>query len=409
MKKRIIPFVLMMCLAVSLGLTGCGSDNPYSGYDLSEYVKTANYKGLEMEKIEVSVSDEEVSTQVEANVEDTKTTEEVKEGTVAKNDTVNIDYEGKIDGETFSGGSAEDTDLTIGSGQFIDGFEDGLIGKPVGSTQTLNLKFPDDYNSSEVAGKDVVFTVTINHIVKETIPEYNDAWVADNSDVETTAEYEQQVRDELYKEKEDQAKSDAISDLWSQVVESSEVIKYPEDEVNKYVEEIETQYQAMADNNGMELKDLWEQYGIESEEEYNTENKETAQAYVKEQMVMYDIAEKEDLSYTDEEEDELRTQLEDAGYQDDESFAETFGQDMDTYIELALTFNKVGEFIFDNAKVAGEEAESTKETQSEQTTETTQATEATQAEPSPEEDMSQQDDAGADDATSNDQPGGADA
>lgn len=409
MKKRIIPFVLMMCLAVSLGLTGCGSDNPYSGYDLSEYVKTANYKGLEMEKIEVSVSDEEVSTQVEANVEDTKTTEEVKEGTVAKNDTVNIDYEGKIDGETFSGGSAEDTDLTIGSGQFIDGFEDGLIGKPVGSTQTLNLKFPDDYNSSEVAGKDVVFTVTINHIVKETIPEYNDAWVADNSDVETTAEYEQQVRDELYKEKEDQAKSDAISDLWSQVVESSEVIKYPEDEVNKYVEEIEAQYQAMADNNGMELKDLWEQYGIKSEKEYNTENKETAQAYVKEQMVMYDIAEKEDLSYTDEEEDELRTQLEDAGYQDDESFAETFGQDMDTYIELALTFNKVGEFIFDNAKVAGEEAESTKETQSEQTTETTQATEATQAEPSPEEDMSQQDDAGADDATSNDQPGGADA
>ena len=409
MKKRIIPFVLMMCLAVSLGLTGCGSDNPYSGYDLSEYVKTANYKGLEMEKIEVSVSDEEVSTQVEANVEDTKTTEEVKEGTVAKNATVNIDYEGKIDGETFSGGSAEDTDLTIGSGQFIDGFEDGLIGKPVGSTQTLNLKFPDDYNSSEVAGKDVVFTVTINHIVKETIPEYNDAWVADNSDVETTAEYEQQVRDELYKEKEDQAKSDAISDLWSQVVESSEVIKYPEDEVNKYVEEIETQYQAMADNNGMELKDLWEQYGIESEEEYNTENKETAQAYVKEQMVMYDIAEKEDLSYTNEEEDELRTQLEDAGYQDDETFVETFGQDMDTYIELALTFNKVGEFIYDNAKVAGEEAESTKETQSEQTTETTQATEATQAEPSPEEDMSQQDDAGADDATSNDQPGGADA
>lgn len=409
MKKRIIPFVLMMCLAVSLGLTGCGSDNPYSGYDLSEYVKTANYKGLEMEKIEVSVSDEEVSTQVEANVEDTKTTEEVKEGTVAKNDTVNIDYEGKIDGKTFTGGSAEDTDLTIGSGQFIDGFEDGLIGKPVGSTQTLNLKFPDDYNSSEVAGKDVVFTVTINHIVKETIPEYNDAWVADNSDVKTTAEYEQQVREELYKEKEEQAKSDAISDLWSQVVESSKVIKYPEDEVNKYVEEIEAQYQAMADNNGMELKDLWEQYGIKSEKEYNTENKETAQAYVKEQMVMYDIAEKEDLSYTNEEEDELRTQLEDAGYQDDESFAETFGQDMDTYIELALTFNKVGEFIFDNAKVAGEEAESTKETQSEQTTETTQATEATQAEPSPEEDMSQQDDAGADDATSNDQPGGADA
>ena len=405
MKKRIIPFVLAMCLTVSLGLTGCGNSNPYSGYDLSEYVKVGTYKGLEMEKSEVSVSDEEVRAQVEADVEDTKTTEEIKEGTVAKNDVVNIDYEGKIGGKTFTGGSAKDTDLTIGSGQFIDGFEDGLIGKPVGSTQTLNLKFPDDYNSSEVAGKDVVFTVTINHIVKETVPEYNDAWVADNSDVKTTAEYEQQVRDELYKEKEDQAKSDAISDLWSQVVESSKVIKYPEEEVNKYVEEIEAQYQAMADNNGMKLKDLWEQYGIESEEEYNTQNKETAQAYVKEQMVMYDIAEKENLDYTDEEEKQLRTQLEDAGYQDNESFEESFGQDMDTYIELALTFNKVGEFIYDNAKVAGEETESTEETQSQPAT----TTPSSESAPSPEDDMSQQDDEGADDATSNDQPGGADA
>ena len=85
----------------------------------------------------------------------------------------------------------------------------------------------------------------------------------------------------------------------------------------------------MAENNGMELKDLWEQYGIESEKEYNSENKQTAQAYVKEQMVMYDIAEKENLSYTDEEEKELRAQLEEAGYQDDESFEESFGQDMD--------------------------------------------------------------------------------
>ncbi len=409
MKKRIISLVVAVCLLASLGLTGCGSSSPYSGYDLSEYVKTGTYKGLEMDKIEVSVSDEEVDAQIQTNVEETKTTEKIKEGTVAKNDTVNIDYEGKIDGKTFNGGSAEGYDLTIGSGAFIDGFEDGLIGKAVGSTQTLNLKFPDDYSSSDVAGKDVVFTVKINYISKETIPVYNDQWVADNSDVKTTAEYEKQVREELYKEKEDTEKSNVISTLWTKVVDSSEVIKYPEDEVNKYVEKIEAQYQSMAENNGMELKDLWEQYGIESEKEYNSENKQTAQAYVKEQMVMYDIAEKENLSYTDEEEKELRSQLEEADYQDDESFEESFGQDMDTYIELALTFNKVGEFIFDNAKVAGEEAESTKETQSEQTTQATEATETTQAEPSPEEDMSQQDDAGADDATSNDQPGGADA
>lgn len=412
MKKRIVPFMLIVCLTLVFGLTGCGS-NPYSGYDLSEYIKTANYKGLEMEKIEESVSDEEVTAQVESNVENTKTTEKVKTGKVAKNNKVNIDYEGKIDGKTFDGGSATGTDLVIGSGQFIDGFEDGLIGKAVGSTQTLNLKFPDDYSNEDVAGKDVVFTVKINYISKDVIPTYNDAWVAENSDVKTTAEYEKQVKEQLLKEKEEQAKSNTISSLWTEVVDNSKVLKYPEDEVNAYIEEIEQQYQTMADNYGMKLKDLWEQYGIESEEEYNKSNKETAQAYVKEQMVMYDIAEKEDLSYTDEEEETLRKQLEQAGYSDDENFKENFGQDMDTYVELALTFQTVGNFIFDHAKVKGEE---TKETQATETTESTKATEATEAksqttenEPSPEEDMSQQNDEGADDATSNQQPGGADA
>lgn len=409
MKKRIVPLMLIACLTLVFGLTGCGS-NPYSSYDLSEYVKTANYKGLEMEKIEESVSDEEVDAQVETNVENTKTTEKVKTGKVAKNNKVNIDYEGKIDGKTFDGGSATGTDLTIGSGQFIDGFEDGLIGKAVGSTQTLNLKFPDDYSSEDLAGKDVVFTVKINYISKDVIPTYNDAWVAENSDVKTTAEYEKQVKQQLLEDKEAQAKSNTISSLWTEVVDNSEVIKYPEDEVNAYIEEIEQQYQTMADTYGMELKELWEQYGIESEEEYNKSNKEAAQAYVKEQMVMYDIAEKEDLSYTDEEEETLRKQLEQAGYSDDETFKENFGQDMDTYVELALTFQTVGNFIFDHAKVAGEE---TKATQATEATEATKATEAesqtTEKEPSPEEDMSQQDDEGADDATSNQEPGGADA
>ncbi|MDE8735326.1 FKBP-type peptidyl-prolyl cis-trans isomerase, partial [Eubacteriales bacterium DFI.9.88] len=104
------------------GLTGCGS-KPYSKYDLSETVKVGKYKGLEIEKINVSVSDEEVNAQVKANVEQTKTTEKKKEGTGAKGDKVNLDYEGKIDGKTFDGGSSKGYDLTIGSGEFIPGFE----------------------------------------------------------------------------------------------------------------------------------------------------------------------------------------------------------------------------------------------------------------------------------------------
>lgn len=399
MKKKVLAAALVVCLIAVTGLTGCGgSDKPYSKYDLSEYVKTGEYKGLEMEKISVSVSDEEVDTQVKANVENTKTTEQVKKGKVAKNDVVNIDFEGKIDGKAFDGGTAKGHNLTIGSNSFIDGFEDGLIGKDVGSTVDLNLQFPKKYEQNEdLAGKDVVFTVTINYIAKEKIPEYDDAWVQKNSDVKTKAEYEKQVKEQLYEEKEDYEKNNRVSQLWTELVENSEVIKYPEEEVNTYVEEIEKQYQSVAESSGMKLEELWNQYGIESEEDYNTQNKQAAESYVKEQMVMYDIAQKEDLSYSDDDEEKLREEIDKAGYTD-ETFKQNFGQDIESYIVAALTFEQVGTFIFDNAKIVDKVKD--KDTKDDSKDETTKATKET---------TEQKKDEGADEATSNDEPGGADA
>lgn len=413
MKKKVLAAVLILCLTASLGLTGCGSsDKPYGNYDLSEYVKVGQYKGLEMEKISVSVSDEEVDTQVKQNVENTKTTEQIKSGKVAKNDVVNIDYEGKIKGKAFDGGTAKGQNLTIGSNTFIDGFEDGLIGKKVGSTQDLKLKFPKDYKDStgkvnkELAGKDVVFTVTINYISKDKIPEYNDAWVAKNSGdkkVTTTAEYEKQVKKQLYEDKETSEKNTKMGQLWSDIVESSEVLKYPEEEVNTYVQEIESQYESMAKNSGMELEQLWSQYGIESEEDYNAQNKKSAESYVKEQMIMYDIADKEKLSYTDEDAEKLREQIDNAGYTE-ETFKQNFGQDIESYIVAALTFEQVGNFILDNAKIVDKVTDKNKDKDTDK--ETKSKDKDTKETTVPE--GSTKKGEGADDATSNDEPGGAD-
>lgn len=400
MKKRIPAAVLIVCMAAVMGLTGCGnSDKPYGSYDLSEYVKVGEYKGLEMEEIQVSVSEEEVDTQVKANVENTKTPQQIKKGAVIDGDTVNIDYEGKIDGKVFDGGTAKGQNLAIGSGSFIDGFEDGLVGKEVGSTQTLKLKFPEKYEQNQkLAGKDVVFTVTINYISRDRIPEYNDAWVAKNSDVKTTADYEQLVKDQLYAEKEESEKNNRIGKLWSQIVESSEVLKYPEEEVNTYIKEIENQYETMAKNNGMELKELWAQYSIESEEDYNEQNKQTAQSYVKEQMIMYDIADREKLSYEDEEADKLREEIDKAGYTE-ETFSQNFGQDIESYIVSALTFQQVGGFIFDNAKVAEQKTDDQKK----------ESKDGAAKESTSESKNGKEENQGADEATSNDEPGGADA
>ena len=111
-------------------------------YKALDYVKLGDYKGLEVTLASIDVTDEEVEQQVETNLNNNDKSEEIKEGTVENGDVANIDYEGKLNGKAFDGGTAEGYDLTIGSGSFIDGFEDGLIGKKIGDTVDLNLTFP---------------------------------------------------------------------------------------------------------------------------------------------------------------------------------------------------------------------------------------------------------------------------
>lgn len=351
MKKKLFALTMVLCLFVTMGLTGCGSkENPYEGLNFEEYVKLAEYKGLERKEIKVSVSDEEVQTQIKANLKETAETVEKTEGKIKSGDTANIDYEGKKDGVAFEGGTAEGYDLVIGSGTFIPGFEDALIGKKIGETYDIDLTFPEDYSSEDLAGQDVVFTVKINSVKTEKVPEYTIEWIKANSEVDTKKDYEALVKDQLIEKKEETEKNNIMAELWNQVVAGSKISQYPQDIVDGYKAEIEEQYNTMADTYGMEVEAIWEQEGIKSQEEFDAKLESAAQAYVKEQMVMYNIAELEELSYTDEEADEIRTSIESAGF-DDETFKQQYGQDIEPYIDSALTFSKVSEFIYENAVV----------------------------------------------------------
>ena len=350
MKRKLTAVVMIVCMIAAMGLTGCGASNPYADLNFEEYVKLAEYKGLEKDAVKVSVSDEEVQTQVKANLEATAETVEKTEGKVKDGDTANIDYEGKKDGVAFEGGTAEGDELTIGSGRFIEGFEEGLIGKEIGGTYDLNLTFPEDYGSEDLAGADVVFTVKINSVKRSVAPEYTAEWVKENSDVDTKKDYEALVKDQLVEQKEESAKNNIMAKLWNQVVEGSKINQYPQEIVDGYIAEIEAQYELMAETYGMELEALWEQEGIDSQEAFDAKTEAAAQAYVKEQMVMYYIAELEGLTYTDEEADEIRTAIDEAGF-DDETFKQQYGQDIESYIDAALVFSKVSGFIYDNAVV----------------------------------------------------------
>ena len=152
-------------------------------------VTLGDYKKLTLEKKVEQVTDDDVQTAIMA---ETAVTMDDPDATVQKGDTADIAYVGKVDGKEFDGGSSDSYNLVIGSGTFIDGFEDGVIGMKTGETKDLNLKFPDSYQSTDLAGKDVVFTVTVNAFTRpaENIDgwELDDAWVAKNTDYSTVEE-----------------------------------------------------------------------------------------------------------------------------------------------------------------------------------------------------------------------------
>lgn len=188
--------------------------------DPAECVTLGDYKKLTLEKKVEQVTDDDVQTAIMA---ETAVTMDDPDATVQKGDTADIAYVGKVDGKEFDGGSSDSYNLVIGSGTFIDGFEDGVIGMKTGETKDLNLKFPDSYQSTDLAGKDVVFTVTVNAFTRpaENIDgwELDDAWVAKNTDYSTVEEYRAGKRAELEAANETTAENNLQDDAMKQVAD----------------------------------------------------------------------------------------------------------------------------------------------------------------------------------------------
>lgn len=348
MTKKFI--VLFTVFALVLSMTACGNSGKPYDYDLSEYVKLGEYKGIEVEKVEpAAVADEAVQTEITSRLEAAATTETFKEGTVEDGVTVNIDYEGKIDGKAFEGGSAEGFDLIIGSGQFIDGFEDGLIGKKVGDTVTLNLEFPDPYETNpDVAGKAVAFTVTINSLQKSVVPELDEKFVQSVSECKTVKEYEAQVKKELEEQAATAAEQEMITAIWEQVFANAEILKHPEEEVATYEQQMKDYYEQYSKSYGMEMADFLEMSGM-TEEEFGEQCKEYAKTSVAEEMVMFSIARAEGIEITDEEYKKgAQKYVDNMGYEDIAALEEEYTKET---VEMSLLWEEFFNFLLDNAKI----------------------------------------------------------
>lgn len=327
-------------------------------YDLSKYVKVGNYKGLEYASQKASVTDEEVDAEIQRRLQKAAKTENSKTGKVENGDTINISFVGKIDGKEFEGGSSESTDITVGTTQMIDGFVEGLIGKNVGESVTLNLKFPDDYGKTDLQGKAVEFKVTINSKKKISVPKLNTEFVKKNSKFTTVKEYKEGVKKELLNQKQKSIDSTVKQELWSRIIDKSKAKKYPEKELNEAMSQankLEESYKAQAQNYGMEWETYLKTVMRTDKKGFEKLKQEYAKNIVFNRMVMYSIARSENISLSNREyKKEILKILEDNGY-DEESFKKAFGKDIETYADeqnwrQKILFDKVLDKVMKDGK-----------------------------------------------------------
>ena len=362
MKKTILKLsaVVMTMALLSIGLTGCADkDNIYGDMNLDDYIKVGEYKGLTADPVEVKVTEEDVQAKIDEALQSAAKAKDLKKGDKIKSgDTANIDYSGKLNGKEFEGGTAQGYDLEIGSNSFIAGFEDGLIGKKVGEKVSLDLTFPKDYQSKELAGKDVVFDVTINSAKRTETPKYNDEFVKANTDFKTKKEYEDSLKKEVKKEKKEQGEQQQKSQLWSQVMEKTEVTKYPEEIVKKYEAAYDSQISAMAEQYGVEKSQILAQYGIADEKALKEMLKEQAQNQTKQDMTMAYIIDKEGIEISKKDKEKKAEELKTQGV-DEKKIEEQTGLTMGEVVYMELSNEKVQDFILDNAKIKDSKKEKT--------------------------------------------------
>ena len=340
MKKRLFAAVIAAMLVLSLA--ACGKKEKKA----TDLVTLGQYKGIEVEKTVITVSDDDVTVRIYNNLK-TKAVKLDGFDKIKMWDVVDIDFKGYIDDVAFAGGSGNSSDLMIGSGSFIPGFEDGLIGAETGTTVKLFVKFPDDYGASDLAGKDAVFVVTVNAISR--LPELTDEFIAENSSYETLAEYKAGVRSTLESNAEEEIENQFKSDVLEKLIAGCTFDDTLKDDADKYAEDLKSLYTAYASGYGITLDQfLYYFYGV-TEEYFLAQLPEIADFNVKAERAFNAIAEIEKLEVTDEEYNAEVTELMQSSngqFTTAEAVEEAYGKDE---IKASILNRKAQDVVFNSA------------------------------------------------------------
>ena len=310
-------------------------------------VKLGAYKGLSVKKDVKEVTAAEIDARIKQDVDRATSLSDV-ERPVANGDIVNLDYSGAIDGVKFQGGTAEKQTLEIGSGTFIPGFEEGLIGTAIGETKDVTVKFPDDYGATELAGKEAVFTCKINAIQVKNVPELNDEFAEDVSEFSTFEEYRNDIEAKLKKDNEEKAEIEAENALVDLIADSTEVT-IPESMIDDETENSIEEFAYRLQQQGLNLKDYFKYTGT-TIEDMKKQYRERSLKNCKIKLIIEEIIKAENIDLTDE---EMDAKLREAAArhkkpEEIDEFVKTASEEYKNYVKQSALSDKLMAFLKDN-------------------------------------------------------------
>ena len=305
------------------------------------------YKGIEIKKVEYNVSDEDIEHELGHMQEHNSRLITIDDRPVEKGDIATIDFEGFVDGKAFEGGKAEGHDLEIGSNTFIPGFEDQVIGMKIDEEKDINVKFPDEYFSKDLAGKDATFKVKVNEIKKKELPELDDDFAKDVSEFDTLKELKASIKEKLEKENEEKVKFETQDAAVKNVCDNTE-IDIPSGMIDSEIDNMVNDMKSRLQYQGLTLDNYLKMVG-KTEQEFRKDYEEQAKEAVKSRLVIEAIVKAEKIEADDK---DITAKI--------EEMAKNYGREakdleeneaLKNYIKGSLETEKAIEFVVKNAKI----------------------------------------------------------
>lgn len=330
------------------------------------FVSLSDWKGMSVDLAEsdYKVTDSDVEDYIQSLLEATATTDAQTTGTTKSGDTIKLDYSGKLDGTAFSGGTATDASYTIGSGKFIDDLDKGLVGLTVGVETDIPCTFPESYQNSDLAGKQVVFTVTVKEIDVTVVPELNDEWVTANasklgvSDAELTnvEDLRAYVKNYLETQAASNRSSTVFETAYSQMSDGLDVSEYPSEELadllNTLNNNVDSEYQSYSSSYSSKEDYLKSAYNFDSLDAFNKYADNYAKQYLLQKMIITMIAADNNITVSADDINSTGEELASYyGYNDYQEILDTYGKTMNAEIGYQVLYQKVVEFVCDNVTI----------------------------------------------------------